>query len=81
MSAVIKFNNRRLSDTFNMKLVQFARENFDYDVDLVSSNVKVVPAHRVILSIYSKYLRRLLSNSSPEKKLIGKQTTFDLTKK
>lgn len=73
MSALIAFRNRKLSDLFNRKLVRIAREGSKYDVDLVSTNGQVVQAHRLILSMYSKYLRRLLSNSSPDLKIIGKQ--------
>lgn len=82
MTTLIAFKNRNFSDLLNTKLVHVARGSSKYDVDLVSTNGKVVQAHRLILSMYSKYLRRLLSNSSPDVKIIGKQKTkiFDLEK-
>lgn len=77
MTTSVKFNNRYLSDLLNNKLVKIVRENPKFDVDLVAANGNVVPAHRLILSMYSKHLRQLLSNASPEQKLIGKQSEFN----
>lgn len=83
MSTVaIAFKNRKLSDSLNRKLEHIVREGSKYDVDLVSANGHIVQAHRLILSMYSKNLRRFLSNSSPDVKIIGKQEKkIDLERK
>lgn len=73
MTTLIAFKDRKLSDLLNQKLVELAREAAKFDVDLLASNYRVVPAHRLVLSMYSPYLRRLLKNASPEAKMIGKQ--------
>lgn len=72
MSFLIAFKNRKVSDLINRKLVEVARENSKFDVDLVVADGKIVRAHRVILSLYSKVLRRLHVHTAPEKKIIGK---------
>lgn len=78
MSTLIKFSGRNLSDMLNQKLVQLARDPTKFDVDLVSTNGRVVPANRLILAMYSPYLRRLLKNASPENKYIGKQNQMNV---
>lgn len=72
MSQSIRFKNRKLSDLINQKLLQLARRCSKFDVDLVAANGGIVRAHRIVLSMYSKFLRRLLAHSAPENKIIGR---------
>lgn len=85
MATIIKFKGHyNASDFTNQQIINVFR-TCDPDVDLIASNGKIVPAHRVILAMYSKYLRRILSLSNPEEKFIGKyslisceQFSFDM---
>lgn len=72
MSNSIAFNNRNKSDFLNKKIREMLRESPQYDVDLLAANGKIVPAHRFVLSMYSKYLQKVLAHSTPDAKLIGK---------
>lgn len=71
MAAVIKFKNRNANDFVNQQIVETFRTGEAPDVDLLVANRGIVSAHRVILCMYSKYLRRALSHSNPEHKFIG----------
>lgn len=76
MSNSIAFNNRNKSDFLNKKIREMLRESPQYDVDLLAANGKIVPAHRIVLSMYSKYLQKVLAHSTPDAKLIGKWKSF-----
>lgn len=72
MTTLIKFENRNSSDLMNQKLMEIARNGPKFDVDLIGQHGKTVPAHRLVLAMYSMYLRRILKNASPENKYLGK---------
>lgn len=71
MAVVIKFKKRNPNDFLNRQIVDAFRTGEAPDVDLLVANRGIVSAHRVILSMYSMYLRRALCHSNPEHKFIG----------
>lgn len=71
MNQEIKFKNRMITDSTNQKLLQSFRDGPDFDVELVLANSRIVSAHRVVLSMYSKYFRSVLGQSAPDTKFIG----------
>lgn len=71
MATLITFKNRVASDFANKQIVDVFRTCENPDVDLVMANGRIVSAHRVILSMYSKYMRRALRPSNPEPKFMG----------
>lgn len=79
MNNTIKIKDRNRKDDLNQKIVQVYRKSEDFDVDLIVAKGEIVSAHRVILSMYSTYLRRILSQSNPESKFNGnsKQSLFN----
>lgn len=73
METKIKFKNRNPNDLINQKLAESFRDGPDFDIDLVLANNRIVSAHRVVLSMYSKFFRSVLSQSEPDTKFIGKE--------
>lgn len=71
MGTLITFKDRSAEDYINKQIIEVFRTCEGPDVDLIVTGGKVVSAHRVILSMYSKYLRRILSESNPEPKFVG----------
>lgn len=71
MSIEVKFKNRTSVDLINKKLLKMIRECPEYDVELIGANNKSVLAHRVVVSMYSEYLRNMMCQSSPDTKLLG----------
>lgn len=71
MSVVIKSKNRNPSDYTNKQIIEVFRNCEKPDVDLIVSNGKIVSAHRVILAMYSKYMRKTLSHTDAEHRFIG----------
>ncbi|XP_031641200.1 modifier of mdg4-like isoform X2 [Contarinia nasturtii] len=76
MSTLLKFKDRSRTDYINRKIIEVFRQCEGPDVDLIVANKKVVSAHRVILTMYSNYFRRLLAHSGPERKFIVPMTSF-----
>lgn len=72
MNNVIIFERKRAPlDVLNKKIYEMFYESPEFDVELVAANSKTVRAHRIVLSMYSKYFRKLLAFSAPDVKLIG----------
>lgn len=79
MAAVIKFKNRNQNDFVNKQIVETFRNGEAPDVDLLVANHGIFSAHRVILCMYSKYLRRALSHSNPDHIFVGNSKCFFLS--
>lgn len=71
MCTLFKIKGRSRSDYTNKQIVEVFRYCEGPDVDLHVSNKKVISAHRVILSMYSSYLRRILAQPCYENRFIG----------
>ncbi|XP_055317735.1 modifier of mdg4-like [Sitodiplosis mosellana] len=78
MAVVIKFKDRKADDFVNKQIIEVFRNCEDPDVDLMVANGQIVSSHRVVLSMYSKYFRRALSQSNAEYKFIVPLIAFPL---
>lgn len=72
MTTIIKCKNRNPNDYTNKQIIEVFRNCEPPDTDLIVSNGQIVSAHRVILAMYSKYMRNALSHTDAEHRFIGK---------
>lgn len=68
---VIKFKNRDIRDDSNRFLKDIYTNGPKFDLDLVSSDNKVISAHKCVVFMFSKYLRDYLSEFKSQGKTCG----------
>lgn len=71
-SRVIKFKNRTNSNTCDKRIAEAYKKGGKFDVDLITADDKKVSAHRFVLSMFSKYLAKLLCDLEFDGKILGK---------
>lgn len=76
MSQVIKFKNRTSSNTSDKRIADAYSKGGKFDVNLVTADEKVVSAHRFVLSMFSKYLAKKLSEMEFEGKVLSEFSFF-----
>lgn len=77
-SRVIKFKNRTNSNTLcvyiihcDKRIAEAYKKGGKFDVDLITADDKKVSAHRFVLSMFSKYLAKLLCDLEFDGKILG----------
>lgn len=73
---VIKFKNRTSSNTSDKRIADAYSKGGKFDVNLVTADEKVVSAHRFVLSMFSKYLAKKLSEMEFEGKVLSEFLFF-----
>lgn len=73
----IKFKHRVASNTSDKRIADAYVKGARFDVDLVTADEKIVSAHRFVLTMFSKYLAKQLTDAGIDGVIIGKWH-FDL---
>lgn len=72
MNNSFTIKNYEVRDKLNQKIVEMIRDEIELpDVNLVTANNGNISAHRLILSMYSKYVRRVLRPPDVCRKIHG----------
>lgn len=68
---VIKFKNRDGQDISNQYLSEIYTNGPKFDLELISSDNKIIPAHKFVVFMFSKYLKEYLCEFKSKGKTCG----------
>lgn len=69
-NCVIKFKNRVASNSCDKRIAEAYTKDAKYDVDLITASGKIVSAHRFVLTMFSKYLAKILCDIECNRKIL-----------
>lgn len=78
-NCVIKFKNRVASNSCDKLISEAYTKDAKYDVDLITASGKIVSAHRFVLTMFSKYLAKILCDIECNRKILGEFLLTDMT--
>lgn len=68
---VVKFKDRHANDISNIHLAEIYTNGPKFDIDLISSDQKIVSAHKFVVSMFSIYLYDYIREFKPKGKACG----------